>query len=65
VKTRTVKGTITTLEGLVVPVRNDNGTDQGVTLIVLNNSANQAGRSFEIKRGKTSNFFWLDIDLGY
>ena len=68
VKTRTVKGTITTLEGLVVPftvrniVRNDNGTDRGVTLIVLNNSANQAGRSFEIKRGKTSNFFWLDID---
>jgi hypothetical protein len=67
-KTRTVKGRITTLDGQTVPftvqnvVRNDNGTDQGVTLIVLNNSANQAGRSFEIKKGKPSNFFWLDID---
>jgi hypothetical protein len=67
-KIRTVKGRITTLEGQTIPftvrnvVRNDNGTDLGVTLIVLNNSANQAGRSFEIKKGKPSNFFWLDID---
>ena len=56
------------LEGPTIPftvenvVRNDNGTDQGVTLIVLNNSANQAGRSFEVKAGKTSNFTWRIID---
>jgi hypothetical protein len=62
-KIRTVKGRIRVLEGPTIPftvenvVRNDNGTDQGVTLIVLNNSANQAGRSFEIKAGKKSNFF--------
>lgn len=68
VKTRTVRGRIRILEGATIPftvqnvVRNDNGTDQGVTLIVLNNSTNQAGRSFEIKQGRPSNFTWRIID---
>jgi hypothetical protein len=68
VKTRRAKGTILTLDGQTIPfslrnvVLNDDGTDLGVTLIVLNKSANQAGRSFEIKKGRPSNFFWLDID---
>jgi hypothetical protein len=67
-KIRTVKGTIRTLAGETIPftvqnvVRNDDGTDLGVTLIVLNNSANQAGRSFETKAGKPSNFTWRIID---
>jgi hypothetical protein len=68
VKTRTVEGSIQTLDSKTFPftlqnvVNNDDGTDLGVSLIVLNKSANQAGRSFEIKKGRPSNFTWREVD---
>ena len=68
VKTRTVEGSIRTLDRKTFPftlknvVNNDDGTDLGVSLIVLNKSVNQAGRSFEIKAGRPSNFTWRMLD---